>query len=352
MVKRVGLTPVSTMAVTALAAVAAAGAGAVVVSSEDDGGSSRGCDSVVSPGHHAVKRLVRSLEPGDVGCLRGGRYRGSVEIGRHGTPGKPITIQPYPGESATIVGRLWLNRHASHLKIRQLHLDGRNRARLPSPTVNGRHILFVNNDVTNEHTGICFVLGHDRYGVARDVTIQRNRIHDCGRLPATNHDHGVYVAVARDTRVIGNWIYANADLGVHLFPDARRTYVAGNVIDSNGEGVLFGNGDGAAPRDNLIEGNVISNSRLRYNVESYFEDGQPSGTGNVVRLNCVGGGVRDDGAGGGGILTPASGFVGVDNLIAQVAFASTEPGDLRLPPDSPCRAVFRGDPERVPGPRR
>jgi hypothetical protein len=347
MVERVGLPLVGILAVAAVAAGAVVGSGV-----DDGGGAGRGCDSVVSPGHHAVKRLVRSLEPGDTGCLRGGRYHGSVEIGRHGTPGKPITIQPYPGESATIVGRLWLNRHASHLKIRRLHLDGRNRAGLPSPTVNGRRILFVDNEVTNEHTGICFVLGHDRYGVARDVTIQRNRIHGCGRLPSTNHDHGVYVAVARDTRVIGNWIYDNADLGVHLFPDARRTYVVGNVIDSNGEGVLFGSGDGTAPRDNLVEGNVISNSRLRYNVESFFEDDEPIGTGNVVRLNCIGGGVRDDGGGEGGVLSPASGFTGVENVIAQVSFASTEPGDLRLPPDSPCRLVFRGDPERVPGPRR
>jgi hypothetical protein len=346
-VKRVGLPLVGIMTVAALAA----GTGAIVGSSVDDSSSAvRGCDHVVAPGNHAVKRLVRSLEPGEVGCLRGGRYRGSVEIGARGEPGRPITIQPYPGESATIAGRLWVNRHSAHLKIRRLHLNGRNRAGLPSPTVNGRDIRFVDNDVTNDHTAICFVLGHRRYGVARNVTIQRNRIHDCGRLPATNHDHGVYVAVARDTRVIGNWIHDNADLGVHLFPDARRTYVVGNVIDSNGEGVLFGNGDGTAPRDNLVEGNVISNSRLRYNVESFFEDDQPAGSGNVVRLNCVGGGVRDDGEGEGGILSPASGFEDVDNLIAQVQFAA--PGDLRLPADSPCRSVFRGDPDRVPGPPR
>jgi hypothetical protein len=52
------------------------------------------------------------------------------------------------------------------------------------------------------------------------------------------------------------------------------------------------------------------------------------------------------------MLTPAFGFEGVDNLVTEVAFASSDPGDLRLPPDSPCRSVFRGDPDRVPGPPR
>ena len=52
--------------------------------------------------------------------------------------------------------------------------------------------------------------------------IEHNRIHDCGELPATNFDHGVYVAEARDTVIRDNWIYSNADRGVQLYPDAGR----------------------------------------------------------------------------------------------------------------------------------
>ena len=37
-----------------------------------------------------------------------------------------------------------------------------------------------------------------------------------------------------------NWIYDNADRGVQLYPDADGTVVTGNVIDGNGEGVIFG----------------------------------------------------------------------------------------------------------------
>ena len=311
-----------------------------------DAQSARTCARLASPGPRAVQRLVDSLRPGQVGCLRQGTYRGPVTISSSGKPGRPITLQPRPGARARLVGPLTVTRRSAHVVVRRLHLEGSRRPGVPSPIVNGRRILFLENDVTNGHTAICFALGNPRFGVARDVTIQRNRIHECGQLPATNLEHGVYVAVARDTRIIGNWIYENADLGIQLYPNARDTYVAGNVIDGNGEGIIFGGLPRVAATDNLVQGNVISNSRLRNNVEWHFEG--TVGTGNVVRRNCIGGGVRDDGSGG--IMLPANGFTLVDNLVAQPEFRA--PGDYRLKPGSACARVLAGDPNRVAGPPR
>jgi Right handed beta helix region len=328
-------------------AVAAAGTGAVVGAGDESASDARAraCDRVAWPsGPGTVQRFVRTLRPGETGCLHRGTYTGRVKISRKGAPGRPITLQSFPGESARIVGRVWLTRRSAHVLVRRLYLDGRNRGGLPSPTINGRNIRFENNDVTNHRTGICFILGHDAYGTARQVTIRRNRIHDCGRLPATNLHQGIYVSVARDTRVVGNWITENADQGIQLFPDARHTYVAGNVIDSNGEGIIFGGGERKAASDSLVEGNVISNSKLRENVESHFEG--PIGSDNVVRANCVGGGIRDVGTGG--IIDPPVGFEPVENVVAIPAFRG--PGDYRLRPDTPCAFVFTGDPDVVPGP--
>jgi nitrous oxidase accessory protein NosD len=304
----------------------------------------RVCDQLASPGPRAVQRLVDSLKPGQVGCLRQGTYHGSVSIHRAGRPGRPITLRPLPGARARVVGALMVTRRAANVIVRGLYLDGRNRDNDPSPVVNGRRIRFVDNDVTNRHTAICFALGNPRFGVARDVTIQRNRIHDCGRLPATNLEQGVYVAVARGTRIVGNWIYANADQGVQLYPDARGTYVAGNVIDGNGEGIIFGGAARVAASDNLVQGNVISNSLIRSNVEWHFDG--PVGQNNVLRRNCLGGGVRD--AGNGGIMEPQIGFVALENLVGAPAFRGAD--DYRLLPGNPCRKVFSGDPDRVPGP--
>lgn len=286
-----------------------------------------------------------SLKPGEVGCLGGGTYRGPLTIRTAGTARAPITLQARPGERVRVVGPLSVTRASAHVAIRGLYLDGRN-AGTPSPIVNGSDIVFADNDVTNAHTSICFALGNPRFGVARDVTIERNRIHDCGRLPATNLEQGVYVALARGTRIVGNWIYENADQGVQLYPDARGSVVSGNVIDGNGEGIIFGGAERVAARDNLVEGNVISNSRIRNNVEWHFEG--PVGTDNVLRRNCIGGGVRDDGDGG--IMRPAIGYTPVDNVLAQPEFRSQ--GDYRLKPGSACARVLAGDPNRVPGPPR
>ena len=80
-----------------------------------------------------------------------------------------------------------------------LNLDGTNAGNLSEPDGDRDRITFTGDDVTDNHTSICFGLGSDGgWGTAVDVVIDDNRIHDCGRLPATNHDHGIYVESTRD----------------------------------------------------------------------------------------------------------------------------------------------------------
>jgi parallel beta-helix repeat protein len=306
----------------------------------------RACDRMAQPGPGAAQELADSLRPGEVGCLAAGTYRESLTIRSAGAPGKPITLRARPGDRATVVGPMTLTRTAENVAVRGLYLNGRNDSGSPSPVVDGRDVLFAGNDVTNDHSAICFAIGHPEFGAGRDVTIQGNRIHDCGKLPATNLEQGVYVADATGTRIVGNWIYDNADQGIQLYPNASGSLVAGNVIDGNGEGIIFGGAEGIAANDNLVQGNVISNSKIRNNVEWHFDG--PVGRGNVLRRNCIGGGARDEG--NGGIMEPEVGFTAVDNLVAEPAFRG--PGDYRLKPRTACRRVFSGDPDRVPGPPR
>lgn len=101
---------------------------------------------------------MNSLRPGQTGCLRAGTYYGDVRFPRGGRAGTPITLMSAPGESATIVGRIWIPKGSDHVRVTGLHLDGRNAADLPSPGVNSADDGFVNDDVTNHHTGICFEL--------------------------------------------------------------------------------------------------------------------------------------------------------------------------------------------------
>ena len=99
-------------------------------------------------------------------------------------------------------------------------------------------------------------------------------------LPAQNHHHGIYIEASDDARILNNWIYDNADRGVQMFPDRAGTYIAGNVIDGNGQGVSFAR----QSANNVVEHNVISNSVLRWNIE----DWELTGTGNVARTTACG----------------------------------------------------------------
>ena len=276
-----------------------------------------------------VAKLLGSLRAGQTGCLRAGVYQRDVEVTKGGIAGAPITLTSYPGERAILLGRLVIAETANWVVIEQLDLDGRNDARLPSPTVNGDNITFRGNDVTNLHTGICFLLGSDEWGRARGTVIERNRIHNCGQLPPTNHDHGIYVEVSEGARITDNWIYDNADRGIQLFPNAQRTYVARNVIDGNGQGVLFSRDSS----NNVVEQNVISNPAVRYNLETF----ELEGDGNVARRNCVWS-TRHWGNSG---IQLDIGVPVVDNVVTEPSFTNRDAKDFRLLPASPCVTLSR-----------
>jgi parallel beta-helix repeat protein len=310
-------------------------AGAVVVYAGDDeaerpgpkGSAGVACDEIAQP-DDAAGAFVASLDPGETGCFREGTHSADDVI----TLSAPTaTLTSYPGERATLAGRLVVRRGADGATIENLTLDGSS-GDGPSPTVNANDVSFRGNDVTNGHRGICFVLGDDRYGQADGTLIEDNRIHDCGRLPATNQDHGIYVAHASGTVIRDNLIYGNADRGIQLYPDADDSLVTGNVIDGNGQGVIISGNESSASENNLIELNLITNSTIRYNVESHWPG--PVGSANVVRRNCVFGGARDDGQGG--IKAPAEGFEASDNVVADPLYVDPGTGDFALEDGSPC----------------
>ncbi|HEU4973477.1 MAG TPA: right-handed parallel beta-helix repeat-containing protein [Baekduia sp.] len=291
-------------------------------------GSDSAAGTAAAP-YRTVQKLADSLAAGQTGCIRAGTYKQDVTVSR-----SSITITSYPGERATVVGRLYIRQGANSVTVSGLNLDGVNGSGLPSPTVNGNDDVFVGNDVTNDHTVICFNIGSDSgWGRAQRTIIRGNRIHDCGS-GTTNRDHGIYVVGADDTQILDNVIYNNADRGVQLYPDAQRTVVRGNLIVGNGEGVIFSGEGTMTSRDNLVENNIIADSTIRTNVESWYPAGTPIGTGNVVRHNCLWGGAK------GLVDTSAGGFTLDANVTADPKFVNRSAGDFRLASDSPCSSLL------------
>ena len=297
-------------------------------------GAAIACDRVAAPdGSDAAdgsaerplrtaQALVDALGPGETGCLRAGLYADDeqVIVTTAGT-----RLASYPGERATLRARLWITRDAPLTTIEGLDLDGRNRRGLPSPTVNADDVVIRDNEITNYNTTICVSLGtRGTFGRARRTLIEGNDIHHCGTLPPTNTEHGIYVNSANDVVIRGNLIHDNADRGIQLYPDAQGTLISGNLIADNGVGVIFGGDRRTASSDNVVEGNLISGSTERHNVESNWEG--PVGTGNLLRDNCVFDAV--DGVESGGVQVPSRGFSSSGNGGPRAA-------------DGPCGDLFR-----------
>jgi parallel beta-helix repeat protein len=309
------------------------------------------CDRVASPsGSDANAGTVASpwktpeymadhLAPGQTGCFRAGTFdfNDETDVNRN-----DITLTSFPGERATLKGRLWV--FSDRVTVSHLNLDQRSSVN-SGPRVNGTDDVFDDVDVTNYHTEICFILGDPTNGPAVRTVIENSAIHDCGKLPPQNQDHGIYVSYARNTIIRDNWIYDNADRGIQLYPNSQGTQVYGNVIDGNGEGVIFsGNGE-TASSDNVVHDNVISNSRVRWNVESLWPNGLV-GSGNVVRDNCLFASNSSSFYNHGGGVIEASGdlprgFASSGNRTADPRFVDRAAGDLRLRASSPCAAPQR-----------
>ncbi len=272
--------------------------------------------------------LVDSLGAGQTGCLEAGAYHQDVRIE---TPG--ITLTSYPGQTATLVGRLWVSRSANGATVSGLHLDGTNSDNLPSPTINANSVTFSDDDVTDRHTAICFDIGSDTYGTAIGTVLTRDRIHDCGVLPAQNHNHGIYLQAAYNTRISWNLIYANADRGIQLYPDAQNTTIDHNVIDGNGENIDFSGDGGIASSGANVYDNVLSGSTIRHDVESWYPDGNPLGQNNLVHNNCMWGGAE------GTVDTSGGGFTISNNTMANPQYVNPAAGDYDLKAGSACLGV-------------
>jgi hypothetical protein len=175
------------------------------------------------------------VQPGDTVWLRAGRYVGD-DFTTHlrGTAGARITFRQFPGERATIDGRLlargayldfWgfeITQSNPLAKPEQQLLDGR--------TDYGRYINLVLHDA-NTHGVNFWTPGVDAelYG----CIIYNNGTHE-------NLDHGVYVHNEAGTkRLADNVFFNNYARGIQVYasrrnPHLRNVHAEGNISFNNG----------------------------------------------------------------------------------------------------------------------
>jgi parallel beta-helix repeat protein len=239
---------------------------------------------------------------------------------------------------------VYVPRGSDYVTIGDISLDGNYQSaseRLPSPTVDANHVTFESDDVTDDHTEICFDVGSSTWGMADSTVIAHNRIHDCGVIPSTNRQHGIYVQDATNTQIVGNVIVNNTDRGIQLYPNSTGAVITGNVIAGNGEGVIFSGEGGATSNGNIVEHNLVVNSQIRRDIESWYPSGTPHGVGNLAQNNCVS--AR-------GIDTSSGGFSAQGNVTASSGeLVATGGGGYAAAAGSACAAVLSSTASGVEG---
>jgi hypothetical protein len=286
-----------------------------------------------SPSGPAAQRLVDALAPGETGCLRAGTYRQS-EL----TVATPrIRLTSYPGERATLVGRLRVN--AEGVTVDHLTLEGSNPRDLPSPTINADYVAFRDNEVSSPHSRSCFLLGGT--SEVRRPVIDGNRIHNCGEH-ASVWGSGIYMSNVDEAQIVGNEIFDNSQRGIKVGPDSQGALIRGNVIDGNPIGLNFSGDDTGASSNNRVERNVIANSTRWWNVQTYWPG--PVGSGNLVRRNCIFGGNPDSYYNEDGGISDDRGFTAQNNRVAKPGYVNRKARDFRLRKSSMCRRKYTSAP--------
>ena len=215
-----------------------------------------------------------------------------------------MVLRSHPGETAEFRGSIHIPRGSDHVTVRNMRLDGSygpvgrghfegDRNTEQAVRVLGDNVSVHSNDITNRRpngdpdlAGTCIILGSSET-IAAETSIKANRIHRCGQMPRISREHGIYASRPRGAKITDNLIYANAERGIQLYPDARGTMVEGNVVDGNGQNIVFDGSGNNAASDNTVRNNVVSNSQVGWNVSGNWNPSSKVGWDNEVHDNCV-----------------------------------------------------------------
>lgn len=220
---------------------------------------------------YALSGAGGQLTAGETAWLRGGIYSGDFSTSLVGTSANPIVFRQYPGERATLDGRLKATTSSAYLTFWGFELTQVNPLAndgwygIESYGVNLKYINLVIHDanksglIANWPNGDTEVYGSIMYN---------NGTHN-------NLDHGIYAQGTTGTmRLEHNVFFNNTSHGIHSYTESnvlRNVHAIGNVSFDNGSTANPTWGYAAKP--NLIMGGIVAgatgmraDSNFLYNV--------------------------------------------------------------------------------------
>ncbi len=300
-----------------------------------------------------IQHAADVMNPGDTVVVNDGVYSGGtnvVTVGRSGTASAWLVLRAAHRWGAVIDGRSNSSDVGIEINGNYIRVEGfevRNTSRYGIDAYSGHDIAVVGNHV-HDVGHVCTDDVGGRVGIdayARNLTIERNLIHDVGRLgpgeqgcsPSTtawqNHDHGIYqgseYAGQSDNLVIRNNVFYHFTHGWAV----QRYEGSGTIV--NGLSIVNNTFVGANPwRDGQIiiatgVNNLVIANNIFYQPTTagvWFDTG---GLSNVT--------VSDNLSFGAAVSEGLSGMTAVGNLVnADPRFVSTSGLDFHVQSGSPA----------------
>lgn len=290
---------------------------------------------VVAPA--SLQAALNKAAPGETLTLAG-HFHENLTVRKPG-----ITIIPKTGAAASVTGRIVVAREGHHFTWERVRHDGRSSGGLPSPTFSAANFTWRDSEVTNGNTAIGFNSDSWDGGIPDDCLIEGNHIHHVGKMPAANHDHGIYIAAGRRGKIRHNLIERCADRGIQVYSyaQAHDAIVEFNLVAYCGQGILFGGGEAGEPAARtIIRKNIVAYTMTdRAGYEEWWQGG-PAGPGNVVADNLLWDPPTHR-------IDPLTGAAFSPPRIVDPQFTNPAGRDFRLRPGSP--AVGYGPASIQPG---
>jgi parallel beta-helix repeat protein len=221
-----------------------------------------------------IERAVAMAKPDDVILVRGGTYKGPVQISQGGEEGAPVKIMGFPGERPVIDGSgtpantdLVLISDA-HVHFEGFEVTGATRTGI---AVWSTHDVTIADNIIHDTVRGGIWIGSDKLGESYGHVVEGNDVFNTGleneaKVWDSGWPRGIAIDVSTDTIVRDNMVFKNYGEGIGGLSSSNIQYIDNIAYDNYSAQMYFDN-----TQDITATGNILFHT----GDQDFFRNGKP-----------------------------------------------------------------------------